>query len=115
MFKIKFRDDEDKQIYTIYCRTDDLNLKGHPYFVSIHRLIEPNHSPIIAIDNKERKRFENTQGLLIPVQNVILIEKIEDEKPRVSEIRSTPAIAPETTESSDKKLKEKKLPTRGTD
>ena len=86
MFRIKFKDEEDKLIYRVHCRTDDLDLRGHPYFVMLHRLIQPNHSPIIDIDNKEKKRFQDTKSLLIPVQNVILIERLEDEKPRVSEL-----------------------------
>ena len=84
MFKVKFKDEEDKQVYTVYCRSEDLDLRCHPYFVSLYRLIQPTHSPIIAIDNKEKQRFQETEALLIPVQNVILIEKVDDEKPRVS-------------------------------
>ena len=87
MFIVKFKDEEDKQIYTVYCKTDDLDLRGHPYFVSLHSLTQPIHSPIVAFDNKERKRFQDTKALLIPVQNVILIEKIEDEKTRISEVK----------------------------
>ena len=92
MFKVRFKDEHDKQIYTVHCRSEDLDLRGHPYFISLNRLIQPNHSPIIAIDNKEKQRFEQTRALLIPVQSVILIEKIDDEKPRISKIE--PAEAP---------------------
>jgi len=87
MFLIKFKDEHDKQVYTVHCKTEDLDLRGHPYFVSVLRLIQPTHSPIIAIDNKEKKRFQHTRSLLIPVQNVILIERIEDEKPRLSKVQ----------------------------
>jgi len=86
MFRVKFKDEQDKQIYSVHCTADDLDLRSHPYFVSLNKLTQPNHSPIIAIDNKELKRFQDTLSLMIPVQNVILIERIEDEKPRISRV-----------------------------
>ncbi len=106
MYKIKFKDEQDKQIYTVYCRTDDLDLRGHPYFVSITCLIQPNHSPIIAIDSIEKKRFQDTRALLIPVSNVILIEKIDDERPRLAKI-TTPASTKTTTVKTDLDIKKK--------
>ena len=86
MFRVRFKDDTDKQLYTVHCNNEDLDLRSHPYFVSLYRLMQPNHSPIIEIDSKEKQRFHDTQSLMIPVQNVVLIEKIEDEKPRISRV-----------------------------
>lgn len=95
MFRVKFRDDHDKEIYTVFCKTEDLDLRSHPYFVSLNHLMEQEaHSPLIEINNKEKRRFKDTHSLLIPIQNVVLIEKISDEKPRISEVRfsiSTPS------------------------
>ena len=93
MFRVKFKDDHEKEIYTVYCKTEDLNLAGHPYFVSINRLLDSStHSPILEINNKEKKRFRDTKALMIPIQNVILIETLMDEKPRIMEIQ--PIIVP---------------------
>ena len=86
MFRVKFRDETDKQFYTVHCKNEDLDLRSHPYFVSLFRLTQPNHSPIIEIDSKEKQKFHDTQSLMIPVSHIVLIERIEDEKPRVSRV-----------------------------
>jgi len=88
MFKIKFKDDYEKEVYTVYCQTQDLDLGGHPYFVTVKKLIDSSvHSPIIEINNKEKKRFRDTKSLLIPIQNIVLIEQVADEKSRIVEVK----------------------------
>ncbi len=88
MYKVKFRDESDKEIWTVYCKTGDLDLRAHPYFVSIQKLVDSSvHSPIIEINNKEKRRFRDTRSLLIPIQSIILIEQLDDEKSRIVEVK----------------------------
>lgn len=91
MFKVKFRDEHDKEIYTVFCKTEDLDLRSHPYFVSINRLMGEVHSPLLELNSKEKRRFKDTHSLLIPIQSVILIEKLDDEKPRIVEVKINPS------------------------
>lgn len=93
MYKIKFRDEHEKEVWTVYCKTEDLDLRGHPYFVSVPKLIDSSvHSPIIEINNKEKRRFRDTKALLIPIQNIVLIEQLDDERPRIVEVKAPLSI-----------------------
>lgn len=86
MFRVKFKDDYEKEVYTVYCKVENLDLRGHPYFVCLNGLIEPAHSPLIELNSKEKRRFRETKSLMIPIQNVVLIEQLDDEKSRIVEV-----------------------------
>ncbi|MBI4040782.1 MAG: DUF1820 family protein [Deltaproteobacteria bacterium] len=90
MYRIKYKDQDDKKIYSVHCKNQDLDLHSHPYFVFIHHLTQPNHSPILQIDSTEIQRFKDVKSLRIPVQSIVLIEEIDDEKTRVQEVKKIP-------------------------
>ncbi|MFW5801806.1 MAG: DUF1820 family protein [Spirochaeta sp.] len=68
----------------------------HPYFVSLTRIILPQEKVIIDPHTEEiRKLFGNTEQLMIPLQNVELIEILRQDPDTKTEtkLRSFPVVS----------------------
>lgn len=75
---------------TIRCRGLDMT---HPYFVSLEDLIFPESSSVIIDphDDEMRREFGEARTVMIPFQNVSLIETLPDEEtPRSTSPRVLP-------------------------
>ncbi len=75
MYKITFK--YDTKIFEIHAKTLDMT---HPYFVSIKGLFFEDQSNLVITPNGDeaRKKFGQCKHILIPLQNVNLIEEIDD-------------------------------------
>lgn len=62
---------------TLNCRQLDMT---HPYFVSLEGLVFPEASKVIIgpDDDELRREFGSARGIMIPFQNVQLIESLEE-------------------------------------
>lgn len=60
------------------CRALDMT---HPYFVSLEKLVFPEQSKVIIgpDDDELRREFGEARSVMIPFQNVQLIEMLEEE------------------------------------
>jgi len=106
MYRIKYKDMDDKKTYQVHCKNEDLDLGHHPYFAFVRKITHPTHSPILQIDNQEIQRFKDTKSLILPVQSIFLIEEIEDEKSRLAGVKTMQSPqAPKTTETTPSKVK----------
>lgn len=74
---------KEKEI-TLRARGLDLT---HPYFVSITDLVFPEKNKLIIDPSEDevRKTFGEADHLMIPFQNVTLIEELKDDKPHPEE------------------------------
>ena len=63
---------------TIRCRGLDMT---HPYFVSLEELIFPESSSVIIgpHDDEMRREFGDSRTIMIPFQNVSLIETLKEQ------------------------------------
>lgn len=75
-FRVHFTWKDKSRI--INCRDLDMT---HPYFVSLDKLIFPERSSVIIgpDDDELRREFGEARTIMIPFQNVQLIETLDDE------------------------------------
>lgn len=96
MYKVHFRLKDTE--YELVAKSLDLS---HPYFVSIKEFDLRYEEGLVVNPHLEntRKRFENTSNIMIPLQNVSLIESVPERKKQADSTVKVLNLAKDETES----------------
>lgn len=81
VYRVEFLYNDKK--YSLKARSLDMT---HPYFVSIAELIMPEEKVIIDPETEDiRKKFGQTEHLMIPLQSIQLIEVFNSDPDKTGE------------------------------
>lgn len=69
--------------------SDSVDIHHHPYFIKVSNLMFEDQSNLIisAFGDEARKRFGEVKELLIPLQQIQLVEVIESPNKKVTQLK----------------------------